>query len=134
MTKDEFLNQTATGGLLTDDRELLMKCFDENGEVNAEAFMDYTLMQLQMQTSVRIQGLNKVISEALREFEFMKQWTNLSQIHRSLPDQIVGAARGTNFEAELKLWAEEMNTFNGLSREERKLALEAVKKKEAENA
>jgi len=128
MNKEEFLNRTVTGGLFSDDRQFILKyCFDENDQVDAEAFMEYVLMQLQMQTTTRIRHLNKQVADALHEFEYLKQWTNLHQIFRSLPEQIAKAARDSHFEEEWKDFANQVDTFLNLGAADRKRALELIK-------
>lgn len=127
MNKDEFLERTVMGGLMSADRELLLKCFDENGEMNKEHFIDFSLMQLQSQTIARIKLLNKAVAEALHEFEYTKQWTNLHQIFRSLPGQIARAARDSHFEEEWKDFANQVDTFLNLGDADRKRALELIK-------
>jgi hypothetical protein len=104
----------------------LKHCFDENDQVDAETFMDYVLLQLQMQTTARIQALNKQVAEAIHEFEYLKQWTNLHQIFRSLPDIIAKAARDSHFGEEWKDFANQVNTFLNLGDEDRKRALELI--------
>lgn len=131
MNREEFLNATATGGLLQEDRNRLLSCFDENGELDESSFAELSLMMLQHQTSSRIQLLNKKIADAIHEFEFMGQWTNLSQVLRSLPESIANAAcQDKTFGKEIAEWSKEIDKFLGLSKEERKLALEYVEEQE----
>jgi len=129
MDKEKFTSMTVYGGLFQDDRNLLQKCFDkETGECDHEKFSEYCLINLQKQTSSRIMGLNKVISEAIREFEFLGQWTTLSQIFRSLPESIKNASRYETMNLKMDEYADEMNTFIDMGSVGRKRALELYKR------
>lgn len=132
MNRNDFASQTATGGLLRDDRQILRMCFDEEGKIKDE-FAEICLQQLQMQTIIRINSLNKLISESIHELGFMGQWTTLSQIFRSLPDCVFdAAAKEPVFKDEMQEWAKEMNEFIGLGSLQRKRALELIKDEEAD--
>jgi hypothetical protein len=129
MNKDEFISQTITGGLLQDDRDLLSKYFDDEGNMK-EGFEEVCLMQLQMQTTSKIMSLNKLISESIHELGFMRQWTNLIQIFRSLPECVSDAAGKDRFKEEMQDWAKVMNEFIGLGSAQQKKALELIKEEE----
>jgi hypothetical protein len=132
MTKSKFVSQTATGGLLQDDRDLLTKYFDDEGHMK-DGFAEACLMQLQMQTISKINGLNKLISESIRELGFIGQWTNLIQIFRSLPDCVADAVQRDRFKEEMQEWAKVMNDFIGLASAQQKRAIELVKEEEKAN-
>ena len=136
MTRDEFLNKTATGGLTHDARKQLLMCFDEKftdgKEVNIEAFADLCLGQLQLQTTLRIQALNKLIADSIREFVIMRQWTNLSQLYRVLPDDIENALKDEDgkIAQDIKEWCVRAKKFNGLSADQQRIALTYVEEQE----
>ncbi len=136
MTKDEFSNKTASGGLTHEARKQLLLCFEEKftdgEEVNLEAFADICLSQLQLQTTLRIQGLNEMISKGIREFIIMRQWVNLSQVYRSLPTDIENASKDESGKMgeEVRDWCKRAKKFNGLSSDKQKAALAWVEEQD----
>jgi hypothetical protein len=130
MNKEDFINQTVGGGLIQEDRDILNRYFNKEGEMS-DGFAEACLMQLQMQTISRINGLNKLISESIHELGFMGQWTTLMQIFRTLPDCVSDAVRRDSFKDEMQEWAKEMNEFVGMGSIKRKRVLELLKKEES---
>ena len=127
MNKQTFSEMTVLGGLTDEARKRLLGCFNEKGEVNSDLFMEHCLMQLQNETSTRIIRLNEQVSNAIRDFVLMRQWTNLNQILRSLPESIRDAVRGTYFEDNVSEWTKEVEEFMSLGSDGRKKALDAVR-------
>jgi hypothetical protein len=131
MNKDTFVEMTVMGGMIAEDRRLLNSCFDEEtGEVDADSFMEYCLMKLQLQTTLRIQGLNKQIADAIHELGVIGQWTNLIQVHRSLPDCIKDAVRNESFEEDITNWVNRQNKWDGLAAKQQEAALAFVEEQE----
>jgi hypothetical protein len=127
MNKSEFTSQTVMGGLIAEDRRVLLSCFDEEtGEVDAESFMEYCLMKLQLQSTLRIQKLNEQISSGIHELGVIGQWPNLTQIFRSLPDCVKDASVNCSFEDETKAWADRQNKWIGLGARQQEAALKFV--------
>ena len=125
MTKEEFVSQTVMGGLTSEARKALLMCFDEDGNMKTESFPELCLMHLQSQTSARIQMLNKAVADAIREFVFMRQWTNLSEIYRTLPEDIERALKNEDgtISQDVKEWCVRVKRFNGLSADDQRKAL-----------
>ena len=133
MNKETFIEMTITGGMIAEDRRLLLSCFDEEtGEVkDPNSFMEFCLMKLQLQSTLRIQGLNKKIAEGINELGIIGQWTNLMQVHRSLPDETKNAVRNEDqFEKDITDWADRQNKWDGLAASQQKAALDFVEEQE----
>lgn len=132
MTKDEFIEQTVLGGITTEARQTLLKCFDEEGNIRNDDFTQFCLLHLQSQTSARIQMLNKLIADSIKEFVMMRQWTNLSQIYRVLPEDIERALKNEDgkIAQEIKEWCVRAKKFNELSADKQRLALTHVEEQE----
>jgi len=131
MNKSKFIEMTVTGGLIGEDRRVLLSCFnEETGEVDAKSFMDFCLMKLQLQSSLRIQNLNKLIADAIHELGMIGQWTNLCQIHRSLPECVKNAVLNEPFEADMTAWADRQNKWDGLAAKQQKAALDWLEEQE----
>ena len=132
MNKSEFLSQTVMGGLTSEARQTLLKCFDENDEIKTEDFVQFCLLHLQSQTSARIHLLNKLIADSIKEFVMMRQWTNLSEIYRILPEEIENALRHEEgvIGQDMKEWCQRAKVFTGLSADEQRKALSYVKEQE----
>lgn len=127
MNKSDFTSTTVLGGLIAEDRRALMSCFDEEtGVVDADSFMEFCLMKLQLQTTLRIQKLNEQISSGIHELGFIGQWTNLTQVFRSLPDCVKDATVNCQFEDEMKDWADRQNKWIGLGAKQQEAALSFI--------
>jgi hypothetical protein len=123
MDKQEFLDRTVMGGVLEDDRELLLSAIESGDYKSLE---DLLLTQLQVRTSQLINYHNQNISQSISELVRFKQWTNLLQIFRCLPDDVVQASRDDVFRETWESWAKTIKKFNGLSADQRELALELL--------
>jgi hypothetical protein len=135
MNKSEFISSTSTGGLTRDDRKMLASCFDKDGNVKSNDFMEICLMALQSQTSDNIINLNNMIADAIQKFVKMRQWTNLTQLFRTLPDDIKMAARGDeNFGKEIGEWADTLSKIIGMTSAQQKRAVELIELEEIINA
>ena len=131
MNKSDFISATVMGGLIAEDRRALMSCFDEEtGAVDAVSFMEFALMKLQLQSTLRIQNLNEQISKGIHELGVIGQWTNLTQIFRSLPDCVKNAAVNCSFEEEIDAWSQRQNAWIGLGAKQQEKALAFIKNDE----
>ena len=131
MNKSDFISATVMGGLIAEDRRALMSCFDEEtGAVDADSFMEFALMKLQLQSTLRIQNLNEQISKGIHELGVIGQWTNLTQIFRSLPDCVKNAAVNCSFEEEIDAWSQRQNAWIGLGAKQQEKALAFIKNDE----
>jgi len=134
MDKNEFISSTSTGGLTRDDRKMLVSCFDKDGNVKSDEFMEICLMALQNQTTDNIITLNNAIADAIQKFVMLRQWTNLTQLFRVLPDNIKMAARGDeNFGKEIGEWADTLSKIIGMTSAQQKRAVELIELEEIIN-
>ena len=121
MDKKDFLERTSMGGLVDEDRQLLLDTIEQGFSIE-----DAALMQLQFRTSLLFSMHHKMIAESIGALVKMKKWTSLMEIFRSLPGDIIDASNGTDAEKVWKEWATEMSAFMGMSQKNRKMALKLV--------
>lgn len=121
---------------LTEEQKTLLKEYFKNDEMvdaisrdSDENVKDFLIHELRHSKSKLIMFHNEQSANSINFFVREGEWSNLSQILRSLPHELKKAKKETYIEEVMNTFADQVSEFMGLSRQKREMALNYVREK-----